>query len=159
MVRVSEIVLQLQILVCLFLLIGLSVYIMTTNTNTSFSQNMTSSMVDNDRTVHIDLISTEAEVPELKYLSFNPPEIIIKPNTTVVWTNQDTQIHRILSVDPCPFPADACKYIMNNNTGYVPFDSSYLEPGELFKFTFENPGKHVFRDSESALQGTVFVEN
>ncbi|MDK1017180.1 MAG: plastocyanin/azurin family copper-binding protein [Actinomycetota bacterium] len=55
--------------------------------------------------------------------TLNPKEITIRPGTLVIWSNEDSERHRVRST-----------------TGPVGFDSGNLDPGESFSFTFNAAG-------------------
>jgi amicyanin len=60
-------------------------------------------------------------------LKFLPPEIHIEAGTTVLWVNQDVVAHNVTH-----------KVKLEDQL----FDSPYLETGESFSFTFDEPGTY-----------------
>lgn len=66
----------------------------------------------------------EASMQGLKFL---PPEIDIEAGTTVTWVNKDVVAHTVTHRAP---PKDQL------------FASPYLNPGERFSYTFDEPGTY-----------------
>jgi plastocyanin len=82
-------------------------------------------------------------------------KVTLGVNNTVRWINQDSVPHGIISDDGYRDPL----------TG-VPFDSyaksgngsSFMMPGEVFEFTFREPGEyHYHMEPHPWMQGTVLV--
>ena len=59
---------------------------------------------------------------------FDPPRIILSPGTTVTWVNDDTVTH-FVNTDPHP-----------SHNLQVELNSSGINPGESYSYTFEKPG-------------------
>jgi len=77
---------------------------------------------------------------------FSPDSItlVIGVNSTVTWTNNDSAVHTVTS---------------NNQTaGAAVFDSSFLNAGQTFQFTFTTPGTYLYHCNLHAwMTGTVKV--
>src|SRR4029078_8568828 len=71
--------------------------------------------------------------------AFTPSSITIAPGTTVTWTNNGTRRHRVRDI----------------NHQY--FDSSDLQPGKSFSYTFNNNGTCNYRDERDEFTGVVIV--
>jgi plastocyanin len=76
--------------------------------------------------------------------SLSPKDLTVEPGTTVTWTNDDADEHRIRS-----------------QSGPVDFDSGNLDPGQSYSFTFDAEGTYSYlddRDDENtAYFGTIVV--
>lgn len=70
---------------------------------------------------------------------FNPSTLNVTPGTTVVWTNNDTEEHRIDEISNHIFRSDD------------------LEPGETFSYEFSTPGTFHYEDDRDDFQGTIVV--
>jgi plastocyanin len=70
--------------------------------------------------------------------TLTPAQLEIEQGTTVIWSNQDDERHR-----------------MRSKEGPVEFDSSNLEPGESFSFTFAVEGSYPYYDHRDR-DGTAY---
>jgi plastocyanin len=70
---------------------------------------------------------------------FEPETIRIDPGTTVRWTNNGRNEHRV------------------RDSGHDLFDSDDLEPGDTFDYTFNNPGYYPYEDADDDFMGMVIV--
>lgn len=79
---------------------------------------------------------------------FVPATLAIMPGTTVVWTNDDSQPHRVAS-NPHPEHSDLSGL-------YGPAD---IPPGGSYEFTFESAGTYGYHDERQLTSnGTVEVQ-
>ena len=71
--------------------------------------------------------------------SFSPNSISVPRGSTVLWTNNDSVAHTLISVNAY-------------------FTSTALYPGQTYQFTFMNPGAYSYYDpSYSQMTGSVYV--
>lgn len=79
----------------------------------------------------------------LEYKAYNPPQLVVTPGTTVVFTNKDNANHTVTSTSGA-------------------FDSGVVKNGNTFSYTFNDPGTHYFycnfHASNSAEQGAILVK-
>lgn len=68
--------------------------------------------------------------------AFNPSILTISTGTTVIWTNYDTVIHRVVHL-PGPGEDEL-------------FHSDRLDPGQSFSYTFTKPGRYEYADPQYA---------
>ena len=77
--------------------------------------------------------------------TLTPRDLTVEPGTTVTWTNDDGERHRVRTTD-----------------GPVEFDSGNIDPGTTFSFTFDTEGTYLYvddRDRDNANYfGSVVVE-
>ncbi len=71
--------------------------------------------------------------------SFNPNPVTINPGDSITWTNNGTRRHRV---------RDAAHNL---------FDSSDLNPGQSFSFTFNQSGTIPYLDERDGFTGTINV--
>lgn len=82
--------------------------------------------------------TVEANTITIANFAFNPGSLTIKVGTKVTWINQDSTAHRIKS-----------------NT----FNSTDLNQGEKFEFTFNNPGSFDYICGiHPSMSGKIVVE-
>jgi plastocyanin len=82
----------------------------------------------------------EETVVEIANFTFNPPEVTIKPGTTVTWKNADDIPHSIVE--------DATK-----------FRSKPLDTGETFSMTFADAGEiGYFCGLHPHMKGKIIVK-
>lgn len=98
-----------------------------------------------------------AEVEMNNQLRFTPATIRISVGETVTWRNTSDLPHTVT--------ADASKAQDPSNVslpdGAEPFDSGNLDPGEVFRYTFTEPGEYRYfciPHEAAAMVGTVIVE-
>ncbi len=76
--------------------------------------------------------------------TLQPKNLTITPGTTVIWTNQDAEEHR-----------------MRSETGPEEFDSGNLETGESYSFNFAIEGTYTYiddrNDEDTNYHGTITV--
>lgn len=70
---------------------------------------------------------------------FNPSTLNVTPGTTVTWTNNGTEEHRI-----------------DELSNHI-FRSDDLEPGDTFSYNFSTPGTFHYEDDRDDFQGTIIV--
>jgi plastocyanin len=78
-------------------------------------------------------------------------QVTIGVNNTVVWVNQDSTTHSVVSeyVDPVSGPFNT--FASQRHTGLIP-------PGQTFEFTFTQPGTYdYYMIPHPHMQGTVVV--
>ena len=76
---------------------------------------------------------------DIKDFAFNPGEIEIAVGTTVTWMNNDTVPHTATATDGT-------------------FDSSILDPGSSFSYTFDKPGSYAYACLiHPKMKGTIVV--
>lgn len=74
----------------------------------------------------------------IKNFTFNPSPLAVKMGETVTWSNEDSTVHRIKSDT---------------------FNSSDLQTGDKFQFTFNTKGTFVYNCGiHPTMTGTVIVE-
>jgi plastocyanin len=77
----------------------------------------------------------------IKNFSFSPSTIIIKPGTNVIWVNDDSAAHTIVS-----------------DSGNL-LNSQPLSPGQSFDFTFTELGSiNYYCSIHPSMKGTIIVE-
>jgi amicyanin len=82
----------------------------------------------------------EDTVIEIANFTFNPPEVTVKPGTTVTWKNTDEIPHLVVE--------DATK-----------FRSKPLDTGETFSMTFSEPGEiDYFCGLHPHMKGKIIVK-
>jgi plastocyanin len=82
----------------------------------------------------------------IQNFAFVPESVTVQAGTTVIWTNQDSAPHTIVS-DATPL----------FSLGAI-FTSSQLAQGQQFSFTFNSPGTYLFHCSiHPFMKGTVTV--
>lgn len=80
-----------------------------------------------------------ADAVTIHNFAFGPQIVTVKPGVTVHWTNQDSEAHTVTS--------DAGA-----------FNSSVLQPGASFSFTFTKPGTYSYHCSiHPFMTGKVVV--
>ena len=96
------------------------------------------------KTFNVTVVSEVVSIH--KYVNFIPEEIVIDTGSTVIWTNNDSSIIRIISDNQG-----------SDNIGPI-FDSDYMEQNDTFSFTFRDPGRFYYHDENSNARGVVFVK-
>jgi plastocyanin len=95
----------------------------------------------------IDLRGRSEVAVALRNVAFDPPRIIVSPGTKVVWTNQDGFTHFVNS-DPHP-----------SHNGVPELNSTALEKGQSYSFTFAVPGVYGYHCSaHTNMTAQVLVE-
>ena len=90
-----------------------------------------------------DLRGQSSVVVMLKDTSFQAPRIVISPGTTVTWENGDTAVH-FVNTDPHP-----------SHNVLVGLNSTPLEPGDTYEYTFEDPGAWGYHCSAHQNLGMI----
>lgn len=72
----------------------------------------------------------DAVTIDIKLFQFRPKELVVKPGTTVTWTNGDAIEHSVTAGAPGK-PSDA-------------FDSGYFTKGGSYAHTFAAPGTFTY---------------
>jgi len=90
------------------------------------------SLVDGNNTINhaAVLIERGSSFPDNKKF-YNPSNLTIQGNTTVMWTNNDTVLHTVTSGNPNMGPSKL-------------FDSSLIEPNGRFNYTFSTEGVYKY---------------
>jgi plastocyanin len=70
----------------------------------------------------------------IKQRAFDPDIITISPGTTVIWTNEDPMMHRVVHL-PGPNSPEL-------------FHSDPLSTGQSFSYTFQNSGSYNYGDPQ-----------
>lgn len=125
------------------------------NTSAQNQQNIVNHV--SDKVVHVNIVTKNNGF--FKYFYLEPPEILIKPGTTVIWTNNDSEVHEVVSGNPYTFNFYQFGNSNSSSTNNKPlFDSDFMAPGNQFQYVFNNPGKYDYHDKEvTNLIGTVYV--
>jgi plastocyanin len=85
-------------------------------------------------------VHAEDTVIEIANFTFNPPEVTVKPGTTVTWKNADDIPH----------------LVVDDNTT---FRSKALDTGETFSMTFANAGEiGYFCGLHPHMKGKIIVK-
>lgn len=91
----------------------------------------------NQSNINASITTTKTYTVLIERLNFDPTEITVNVNDTVVWVNDDTIIHAIIS------------------TGK--FESPGLRSNESWSFTFLYAGNYTYFDEGSFKKGKVIV--
>ena len=67
--------------------------------------------------------------------AFDPDIITVSAGTTVIWTNEDPMIHRVVHLPELPREPEL-------------FHSEQLSKGDTFRYTFPNPGEYYYGDPQ-----------
>ncbi|OPX61772.1 MULTISPECIES: cupredoxin family copper-binding protein [unclassified Methanoregula] len=79
----------------------------------------------------------------IQNFAFDPPALTVKAGTVVMWTNQDSAPHAIVSDTGSP----------------ETFSSDTLSTGRSYSFTFNRPGTYPYHCSiHPSMTGTIVVE-
>ncbi len=107
----------------------------TTNSHSSNEQKpVSANSSSNQNAVALGAVS-------IKDFSFSPATVTVKKGTKVTWTNNDSTAHTVTA-----------------DSGNGP-DSSTLNPGDTYSFTFSSAGTFAYHCSfHSNMHGTVVVE-
>jgi plastocyanin len=83
----------------------------------------------------------------IRQRAFDPDIISISPGTTVVWTNEDTMLHRVVHLPELPSEREL-------------FHSEPLSKGDTFRYTFQTAGRYSYGDPQIAggRKSVVIVE-
>ena len=94
------------------------------------------------------IITKDAFLLENALQAFSPPDLTVPVGTTVRWVNQDAIAHTVTSG-------------ISDGTAGTPdgrFDSSFIDPGDNFTFTFTEPGTYpYFCVPHPFMNGTITV--
>ena len=86
------------------------------------------------------IANAEEVTIKIENFTFNPPELTVKPGTTVKWENDDDIPHSILEEKTA-------------------FRSKPLDTGEEFKMTFDQPGEVTyFCGLHPHMKGKIIVK-
>lgn len=92
------------------------------------------------------VIPEGAAIPEEGQIYYDPQVIDIPVGTTVAWDNVENMVHTVTSGKP-PVDSDGL------------FDSGVMEAGDVFEFTFTEPGNYDYYCTfHTWMVGTVNVE-
>ncbi len=83
-------------------------------------------------------------------LKFFPPKLTIRAGQTVEWENSSKEVHDI--VDNPTDPKLLNRADVQLPAGAQPFDSGYLQPGQVFKHRFTAPGTYHYVCSLHEIQ-------
>jgi plastocyanin len=112
-----------------------------TNTNTNISSSSTG--LEKNK---VSITDEESDKP------FNPSPLSVKAGDTVIWRNDDVEIHTVTSSDP-----SSNSLAMTNKNREL--DSGPLNPRQTFEHTFEKPGKYnYFCMIHPSMTGEVVVD-
>ncbi len=76
----------------------------------------------------------------IKNYAFSPPQVLVHPGDTVVWTNRDDVAHTVTAFGK-------------------QFRSGVLDPGQSFRFTFKKTGQFHYKCGiHPEMLGTVTVK-
>ncbi len=112
---------------------------------------------ENDKTIDIWITTTTEKNGTSEMVNFVPKEIVVNFNTSVVWTNNHSSVHTITSVNNNTLGNSS--NITTGGEGIPLFDSDYMNTGDKFSYTFNQPGRFDYFDKNNDnLKGTVFVK-
>ncbi len=112
---------------------------------------------ENDKTIDIWITTTTEKNGASEMVNFVPKEIVVNFNTRVVWTNNHSSVHTITSVNNNTLGNSS--NITTGGKGIPLFDSDYMNTGDKFSYTFNQPGRFDYFDKiNDNLKGTVFVK-
>jgi plastocyanin len=115
-----------------------------TNTNTNTNTNTSSSSTGYKKKVSIT--DEESDKP------FNPSPLSVKAGDTVIWRNDDVEIHTVTSSGN-----SSSTFAMTNKNREL--DSGPLNPRQTFEHTFEKPGNYnYFCMIHPSMTGEVVVD-
>ncbi len=84
-------------------------------------------------------VAAAAPAVDISAAGLRPATLTVTPGTTVTWTNNDLDRHRVRS-----------------QSGPVEFDSGDLDPGQTFAFTFRALGTSQYRDDRNPSLARYF---
>ncbi|HSA75555.1 MAG TPA: hypothetical protein VLE21_05135 [Candidatus Nitrosocosmicus sp.] len=112
---------------------------------------------ENGKTIDIWITTTTEKNGTSEMVNFVPKEIVVNFNTSVVWTNNHSSVHTITSVNNNTLGNSS--NITTGGEGIPLFDSDYMNTGDKFSYTFNQPGRFDYFDKNNDnLKGTVFVK-
>jgi plastocyanin len=115
---------------------------MTNHTNTNTNTSSSSTGEKNK----VSIADEESDKP------FNPSPLSVKAGDTVIWRNDDVEIHTVTSSDP-----SSNSLTMTNKNREL--DSGPLNPRQTFEHTFEKPGNYnYFCMIHPSMTGEVVVD-
>ena len=80
----------------------------------------------------------------IKNFAFSPSTLTVTPGTTIVWTNQDSTPHQVVSDAGSP----------------VAFSSETLAKDSSFRFSFTQAGTYTYHCSiHPSMTGTIIVQS
>ena len=87
-------------------------------------------------------VQAQSVVVEMRDIQFRPQGIRVRPGTTVTWVNRDPVVHNVRQVGGHFLSPDV------------------MQPGEMFSFTFREPGKYRYQCTfhHPYMNGVVIVE-
>jgi len=71
----------------------------------------------------------------IRQRAFDPDIITVSPGTTVIWTNEDTMLHRVEHLPQLP-------------SEKLLFRSEPLSKGDTFSYTFQTAGEYYYGDPQ-----------
>ena len=113
-------------------------------------QNTNQTILASTKIYHISITSGSGTSQNcvLTYACFYPQLIKIIPESTVIWTNNDSIAHTVTSGN-----------VSDVQTGNI-FSSSMIPPGKTFSFTFYNKNNYSYFDQVHPwMTGQIIVEN
>lgn len=121
------------------------------NLQVEMSQNNT---LEKSKVAHIEIRPSDGN--KLKEAEFNPREIVVDIGTMVFWTNNQSSVHTVTSVNNNTVENNI---ITSTTRGAPLFDSDYMNTGDKFFYNFTQPGRFDYYDKNNEdLKGTVFVK-
>lgn len=105
--------------------------------------------IDRTRLADLTDLRNQAEVTiPMSQIEFSPEEVRISSGTTVTWVNDDPVVHYV-NTDSHPA-----------HTHIPDFNSSALEEGSMYSYTFTTPGAYPYHCSAHAgtMVGLIVVE-
>jgi plastocyanin len=116
---------------------------MTNHTNTNTNTSSSSTGLEKNK---VSIADEESDKP------FNPSPLSVKAGDTVIWRNDDVEIHTVTSSDP-----SSNSLAMTNKNREL--DSGPLNPRQTFEHTFEKPGNYnYFCMIHPSMTGEVVVD-
>jgi plastocyanin len=116
-----------------------------TNTNTNTNTNTSSSSTGYEKN-KVSITDEESDKP------FNPSPLIVKVGNTVIWRNDDFEIHTVTSSGN-----SSSTFAMTDKNKEL--DSGPLNPRQTFEHTFQKPGKYdYFCVIHPSMTGEVVVD-
>lgn len=107
------------------------------------SSNTNSSSTSNTNNQNVAAKPVTTDTVSIEGFAFSPGSITVKKGTTVTWTNNDSVAHTVTESDDKNGP-----------------DSSTLQPGKTYEFTYAQTGTFNYKCSiHPDMTGTVIVTN
>ena len=119
---------------------------MTNHTNTNTNTNTNTSASSTGYKKKVSITDEESDKP------FNPSPLSVKAGDTVIWRNDDVEIHTVTSSGN-----SSSTFAMTNKNREL--DSGPLNPRQTFEHTFEKPGNYnYFCMIHPSMTGEVVVD-